>query len=77
MNNFCWTKISGSTWKQYWFLKKSSEWVCKKDRYKKHEILIVSGSISINFLDPNRQFDWLEILLVYDKSNKHTTDEQG
>ena len=23
MNNFCWTKISGSTWKQYWFLKKS------------------------------------------------------
>ena len=40
---------------------------------KLYEILIGSDSISIDFLAPNRQFDWLEISLVYDKSDKHTT----
>ena len=30
-------------------------------------------SINIDFLDANRQFDWIELSLVYDKSDKHTT----
>ena len=29
--------------------------------------------MDIDFLGANRQFDWLEISLVYDKSDKHTT----
>lgn len=32
-----------------------------------------SESINVEFFLANRQFDWLEILLVYDKSNKHLT----
>ena len=33
----------------------------------------VSDSITVDFLGSSRQFDWLEISLVFDKSNKHTT----
>ena len=40
---------------------------------KTYEISTGSDSININFLGSNRQFDWLEISLVYDKSKKHTT----
>ena len=40
---------------------------------KTYEISTGSDSININFLGSNRQFDWLEISLVYDKSYKHTT----
>ena len=32
-----------------------------------------ADSIKIDFLGSNGQFDWLEFLLVYDKSNQHTT----
>ena len=32
-----------------------------------------SDSINIDFLGSNRQFDWLEISIVFDKSDKHTT----
>ena len=37
---------------------------------------IGTGSIKIGFLGSNRQFDWIELSLVYDKSDKsdkHTT----
>ena len=40
---------------------------------KTYEISTGSDSININFLVSNRQFDWLEISLVYYKSYKHTT----
>ena len=40
---------------------------------KTHEISIGSDSINADFLGSNRQFDWIEIFLVFDKSNKHTT----
>ena len=40
---------------------------------KAYEIGIGSDSINIDFLGSNRQFDWLEISIVYDKSDKHTT----
>ena len=39
---------------------------------KTYEISTGQDSIDIEFLGANRQFDWLEIFLVYDKSNKHT-----
>ena len=29
--------------------------------------------MNIDFLGSNRQFDWLEISMVYDKCDKHTT----
>ena len=29
--------------------------------------------MNIEFLGANRQFDWIELCLVYDKSDKHTT----
>ena len=35
------------------------------------QIGIGSDSINIDFLGANRQFDWLEISLIYDKSDKH------
>ena len=31
------------------------------------------GSINIEFLGADSQFDWLEISLVFDKSNRHTS----
>ena len=40
---------------------------------KTYEINIRQDSIDVEFLGANRQFDWLEISLVHDKSDKHTT----
>ena len=40
---------------------------------KTYEVSIGCDSISVNFLGPNREFDWLEISFVYDKSNKQGT----
>ena len=40
---------------------------------KTYEINLGTDSININFLGVNRQFDWIELSIVYDKSNKHTT----
>ena len=36
------------------------------------EINVGQDSLNIDFLGSNRQFDWIEISLDYDKSNKHT-----
>ena len=38
---------------------------------KTYEINVERESINIDFLGANRQFDWLEISLVFDKSDKH------
>ena len=40
---------------------------------KTYEINVERESINIDFLGANRQFDWLEIFLVFDKSDKHTS----
>ena len=45
----------------------------KKTIQKRYEINVGQDSINIDFLGSNRQFDWLEISMVYDKSDKHTT----
>ena len=39
---------------------------------KKYEIKQGSDSLNVEFLGANRQFDWIEISIVPDKSNKHT-----
>ena len=36
---------------------------------KTYEISVGSDSRNIDFLGANRQFDWLEISLVFDKSD--------
>ena len=40
---------------------------------KTYEINIGQDSINIDFLGSNGQFDWLEISMVYDIIDKHTT----
>ena len=40
---------------------------------KTYEINVGQDSLYIDFLGVNRQFDWLEISLIYDKIDKHTT----
>ena len=40
---------------------------------KTYEISIGQDSLDVEFLGSNRQFDWLEISVVHDKSDKHTT----
>ena len=40
---------------------------------KTYEINIGAVSINTDFLRANRQFYWLELSLVYNKSEKHTT----
>ena len=44
---------------------------------KANEIFVDSDSIDQDFLDCNRQFDWLEISLVQDKSDKCTTIQES
>ena len=38
---------------------------------KTYEIKTGSDSLNVEFLGANRQFDWLEISIVNDKSDKH------
>lgn len=40
---------------------------------KTYEINVGQDSIDVEFLGANRQFDWVELSLVVDKSNKHAT----
>ena len=40
---------------------------------KTYEIKTGSDSLNVEFLGANRQFDWLEISIVNNKSDKHTT----
>ena len=40
---------------------------------KTYEINTCSDSLNVEFLGSNRQFDWIEISIVLDKSDKHTT----
>ena len=40
---------------------------------KTYEINVGQDTFDIDFLGANRQFDWLELSLVYDKSDKHNT----
>ena len=40
---------------------------------KTYEIQKGSDSLNIEFLGANRQFDWIEISIVPDKSDKHST----
>ena len=40
---------------------------------KTYEIKTGSDSLNVEFLGTNRQFDWIEISIVNDKSDKHTT----
>ena len=40
---------------------------------KTYEINVGQDTLDIVFLGANRQFDWLKLSLVYDKSNKHNT----
>ena len=40
---------------------------------KTYEIQKGSDSLNVDLLGANRQFDWIEINIVPDKSNKHTT----
>ena len=40
---------------------------------KTYEINIATDSINIDILGANRQFHWIELSLVYEKSDKHTT----
>ena len=47
--------------------------VQKSPLQKTYEISVGSNSINVEFFGSNRQFDWLETLLVYDKSNKYLT----
>ena len=40
---------------------------------KTHKINFGQDSLNIDFLGSNRQFDSLELSLLYDRSDKHTT----
>ena len=40
---------------------------------KTYEINTGQDSLEVEFLGANRQFDWIEISIVYDKSDKYTT----
>ena len=44
----------------------------KSPKQKTHEINVGTDSIEIDLLGSNRQFDWLEFQLVYDKSSQHS-----
>ena len=43
----------------------------KSPLQKTYEMSIGTDTINVEFYSSNRQFDWLEISLVYDKSDKY------
>ena len=45
----------------------------KNPLQKTYEIKVGQDSRDIDFPGATRQFDWIELSLVYDKSDKHTT----
>ena len=45
----------------------------KKHQQKTYEINTGSDSLNVEFLGSNKQFDWIEISIVPDKIDKHTT----
>ena len=45
--------------------------VQKTPYQKTYELQAGSQDFTVDFQGANRQFDWIEIALVYDKSNKH------
>ena len=47
--------------------------VQKTPYQKTYELQAGSQDFTVDFQGANRQFDWIEISLVYDKSNKHLT----
>ena len=44
---------------------------------KTHEISAGSDSINVEFLRSNKQFNWLEVSLVFNKNDKYTTIYDG
>ena len=40
---------------------------------KTYEISVGQDSLDVEFIGSNRQLDWLEISIVHDKSDRHTT----
>ena len=47
--------------------------VQKSPLQKTYEISVGTGSINIEVFGANRQFDWIEISFVFDKTDKHLT----
>lgn len=45
----------------------------KTPQRKPYEKSICLDSLEVEFLGANRQFHWLKISIVHDKSDKHTT----
>ena len=45
--------------------------VQKTPYLKTYELQTGTQDFSVDFIGANRQFDWIEISLVYDKSDKH------
>ena len=45
----------------------------KTPTQKTYEINVGQDSLDIDFLGLQRQFDWLELSIVYNKSDKHAT----
>ena len=46
----------------------------QKTQYQRaYELQADSQDFTVDFLGSNRQFDWIETSLVYDKSDKHLT----
>ena len=45
----------------------------KSPIHKTYEINVGAYTLEIEFLGSNRQFDWLEFSLVYNKSDQHAT----
>ena len=48
----------------------------KTPTQKTYEINVGQDSLDIDFLGLQRQFDWLELSIVYDKSDKHKNMRQ-
>ena len=48
-------------------------WAEKTPLWKTYEISKGTDSLNVEFLGSNRKFDWIEISIVPDKSDKDTT----
>ena len=74
MSRFVAQKILDNTLKKLCCHQKFCGWAYKKLCTKKtYEMQVGSRESTADFKNCDRQFDWLEISLVYDKRDKHLT----
>ena len=73
MSKYYLIKFQTTPWNNNGFQKNIKNGSSKNTSTKTYEISKGQDSLNVEFLGSNRQFDWLELSIVSEQSDKHTT----